>query len=155
MERGRLNLVNTNTGLVNDGRLWLVHYNQSNFYRFWGNIWFLCFHWSPSIGKSRMTPVSFVKTTESNDVSFVTIRFVKTAESYEVCRWLIRGLPSEYMSNIYRNVPKRVGLITASVQTVRAVHNCNSSLVLCAFCNLFYISKLTLRNIFVPKFSTF
>ena len=36
------------------------------------SIGFLCFHWSPSIGKLRMTPVSFVKSTES----------------YEVCRWV-------------------------------------------------------------------
>ena len=34
---------------------------------------FSAFHWSPSIGKPRMTPVSFVKTMESYEVSFVTI----------------------------------------------------------------------------------
>ena len=31
------------------------------------------FHCSPSIGKPRMTPVSFVKTTETYEVSLVTI----------------------------------------------------------------------------------
>ena len=36
------------------------------------------FHLSPLIGKPRMTPLSFVK---------ITI-------SYEVCRWIIQGLPN-------------------------------------------------------------
>ena len=39
-----------------------------------GQLVFLCdFYWSPSIGKPRMTPVSFVKTPESYEVSLVTI----------------------------------------------------------------------------------
>ena len=69
------------------------HFNFSS-------VFFIIFHWSPSIGKLRMTPASFVKNTES----------------YEVCR----------LVHHYRNGPKRAGLITASVKTVRAVHSCNS-----------------------------
>ena len=55
-----------------------------------------------------MTPVSFVKTTES---------YVKTTELYEVCRlgWIVHLLKRT-----------KTGLITASDQTVRAVHSCNS-----------------------------
>ena len=43
---------------------------------YWLDQFFLAFHWSPSIGKPRMTPGSSVKTTES----------------YEVCRLIIRDL---------------------------------------------------------------
>ena len=58
---------------------------------------------STSIGKSRMTTVSVVK----------------TMESYEVCRWIILGLQiwSPSGKYIYWNGPKRAGLITASDQT--------------------------------------
>ena len=81
----------------------------------------------------RMTPESFVKTTESYEVSLVTSDrqtsyesgiLYNTAESYEICRWIIRGLPIGSPSGryIYRNGPKQVGLITASDQTVQAVH---------------------------------
>ena len=58
-----------------------------------------------------MTPVSFVKTTES---------YVKTTESYEVCRldWIVHLLKRT-----------KTDLITASDQTVRAVHSCNSCVV--------------------------
>ena len=58
---------------------------------------FLCFHWSPSIGKPRLTPVSFVKTTESYEVSLVTINRQTSYESgtlhqnYEIIRGFIKG----------------------------------------------------------------
>ena len=48
--------------------------------------YFLCFHCSQSIGSTRMTPVCFVKTTES---------YVKIMESYEVCR-LGRPMASKF-----------------------------------------------------------
>ena len=56
---------------------------------------FSAFHWSPSISKPHMTPVSFVKTEESFEVSLDTISrqisltpvfTVETMKSYEVCR---------------------------------------------------------------------
>ena len=68
------------------------------------------FHWSQSIGSTRMTPVSFVKTTET---------YVKTTESYEVCIWIVHLLKMT-----------QTGLITASDQTVRAVHSCNLFVVI-------------------------
>ena len=63
---------------------------QFNLFRFLS-----AFHWSASIGKHRLTPVSFVKTTESYEVSLVTINrqtlydTVKTTDTYEVFRWII------------------------------------------------------------------
>ena len=46
-----------------------------------GQFVFLCdFYWSPSIGKTRMIPVSFVKTTESYEVLLV---FINRQTSYE------------------------------------------------------------------------
>ena len=65
------------------------------------------FHWSPSIGKPLMTPVFSVK----------------TMESYDVCRRII------WVTIWVVPLPERtetVGLITASDQTVRAVHSYNS-----------------------------
>ena len=48
------------------------------------------FHMSPSIGKPRMTPVAFVKTTNSYEVSLVTVnrQTSYTMESYKICRWI-------------------------------------------------------------------
>ena len=60
-----------------------------------------------------MTPVSFVKTTES---------YVKTTESCEVCRL------GHHMDSTFTGRTK-TGLITASDHTVRAVHSCNSLFV--------------------------
>ena len=37
-----------------------------------GQLIFFSFHWSPSVGKSHMTPVFFIKTMESYKVSLVT-----------------------------------------------------------------------------------
>ena len=89
---------------------------------------------SHSIGKPRMTPVSGVKTSDSYEVSSVTINgkprktpvhvtSFKTTESYKFVDESY-GSPSGYY--IYRNGPKRAGLITASNQIVRAVHSCDS-----------------------------
>ena len=39
------------------------------------------FHWSPSIGKPRMTPISFLKTIESYDVSLVAINWQTSYDS--------------------------------------------------------------------------
>ena len=84
------------------GQYWRVLYNQSNFYRFFrkhlviGLLGFLCdFYWSPSIGKPRMTPVFFVKTTQSYEVKLVTINR-QTSYDSGIRRQdygLIRGLP--------------------------------------------------------------
>ena len=64
-------------------------------------------HWSPTIGKLRMTPLSFVKTMES---------YVKTKEPYKVSQ-LGHHVGSAFAGQ---------DLITASEQNVRAVNNCNS-----------------------------
>ena len=96
---------------------------------------FNAFPWSPSIGKPRMTPVSFVKTTESyvfrwspsvGKPRMTPVSSVRTTESYKFCRWIIQGLPirSRSESCINRNEPKRVGLIISPDQTVHAVHSC-------------------------------
>ena len=53
------------------------------------------FHLSQSIGKPCMTPVSFVKNTESYDVSFVTIsQKIGLRQDYRI----IRGLPMSHTS---------------------------------------------------------
>ena len=39
------------------------------------------FHWSPSTGKPRMTPISFLKTTKSYDVSLVSINWQTSYDS--------------------------------------------------------------------------
>ena len=47
-----------------------------------GQFAFLCvFYWLPSVGKTRMIPVFFVKTTESYEVSLVTINRQTSYES--------------------------------------------------------------------------
>ena len=53
-----------------------VIYNQLSFIGFAEiSVWFFsAYHWSQSIGSPRMTPVSFVKTTESCMVSLVNIK---------------------------------------------------------------------------------
>ena len=57
-----------------------VLYNQLTFIGFaetssyWSVKFFSAFHWPQSIGSPRMTPVSFVKTTESYMVSLVNIK---------------------------------------------------------------------------------
>ena len=57
-----------------------------------------------------MTPVSLVKTTESH---------VKATESYEACRL------GHHIWVLYLPERAETGIITASGQTVRAVHRCN------------------------------
>ena len=62
---------------------------------------FSAFHWSPSIGKPRMTPVSFVKTPESYEVSLVTINR-QTSYDSGILRQdygIIRRLPTNNMSH--------------------------------------------------------
>ena len=88
-----------------------------------------------------MTLVSFVKATESYRVligpsiskpRMTLVSFVKTTESYEVCPF----------GQLYPYGPKRAGPITASDQTMQAVHSCNSSfllLLLLLFCFLVFI----------------
>ena len=60
---------------------------------------FSAFRWLPSIGKLRMSPVSFVETTESVEVSLVTINR-QTSYDPGILRQdngIIRSLPMEYM----------------------------------------------------------
>ena len=71
---------------------------------------FSAFHWSPSIDKPHMRPISLVKTTASYNV-WVTI-------------W-VEHLPTE---------AKRVGLFTATDQTVWDVQSCNSWIFNTIFC---------------------
>ena len=56
---------------------------------------FFALHRSPSIGKPRMTPVSFVKTTELYEVSLVTINRQTSYDSGSFRQefGIIRGLP--------------------------------------------------------------
>ena len=61
------------------------------------------FHGSPSIGKPRMTPVSFVKTTES----------------FEFCRL------GHYLGSTFAGTDQN-GPNYDIEQTVRAMHSCNS-----------------------------
>ena len=85
------------------------------------NLFFSAFHWSLSIGKPRTIPVSFVKTTEPLEVSLVTINRQTSLDS-GILRQdyrIIRGLPlnptrCDDWVTIYRNRPKREGLITES-----------------------------------------
>ena len=49
------------------------------------------FHWSTSVGKPHMTPVSFVNTTKLYEVSvgkprMAPVSFVKTTKQVEVCQ---------------------------------------------------------------------
>ena len=66
------------------------------------------FHLSSSVGKPRMTPVTSIKTTEA----------------YAVCQQIIRDL--YLLGHHLGSTFKQAGLITASDQTVRAVHSINS-----------------------------
>ena len=72
----------------------------------------IAFHWSSSIGKPRMTPVSVVKTTNHT-------RFAD--ESYEVCR-LGHHLG---IVHFYRNEPTRVPNYRIG-PVCAGVHSCNS-----------------------------
>ena len=92
-----------------------------------------------------MTPVSFVKTTNSKEVSLVTINW-QTSYDSDILRQdsgIIQGLPMNHTRfadwviglYIYQNGPKRADLITALDQTVRAVHSCNNC---CCFLFLFF-----------------
>ena len=72
------------------------------------------------MGKPRLTPISFVKTTESYEVSLVTINRQISYDSGILRQdyGIIQGLPMNNMrfadcGTIYRNGPKRVGLFTA------------------------------------------
>ena len=61
---------------------------------------FSVFHWSPSIGKPPITPVSFVKTSESYEVSLITISRQPSCDSDVLRRdyGIIRGLLAESLS---------------------------------------------------------
>ena len=101
----------------------------------WSVQFFSVFRWLPSIGKLRMTPVSFSKTTESYKVSLVTFSWQTSYDSesvrqdYRMMRQddrLIQGLPIWVL-----HLPERTetglitasGLINGSHQSVRAVHS--------------------------------
>ena len=114
---------------------------------------FLLFIKSLLIGKPRMTPVSFVKTTESYDVSLVTISRQTSYYSgfLRLDYRIIRGLPMVYTRFAdwvtisvlnYRNRPKRAGLITASERIVQAVHSC-----ITWFLNKFLLNAVPSRGV--------
>ena len=69
------------------GQFWRVSYNQSKFFGFEETSSYLSVQffsasdWSSSTGKPRMTPVSFVKTTEFYEVSLVTIIWKNSYDS--------------------------------------------------------------------------
>ena len=107
--------------------------NRSTFFGFVEISSYWSVQFSATAGKPRMTPVSFVKTTESYEVSLAAISrqtshdtsFLST-ESYEVCRRIIveRGIIrvvhlSEWTETGGPNYH-------CAGQTVRAVHSFNS-----------------------------
>ena len=77
-----------------------------------------------------MTPVTIIKTTESYEISFVSINWQTSYYSGSLRQdyGIIRGLPTGSPSGqyIYQNGPKRAGLFTALNQTVQAVHRCTA-----------------------------
>ena len=66
------------------------------------------FHWSPSVSKPRMTPVSFVKTTGQPRMRLRNHTMVAD-KSYEICR-----LGHHLGCTFTENLPQRAGLIAAS-----------------------------------------
>ena len=81
------------------------------------------FHWSQSIGKPRITPVSLL----NYGIIQVTSVIINRKTSYDSSilrqtRFSTKSYEIFRLSYLYRNGPKRTGLITASDQTVRAVH---------------------------------
>ena len=92
---------------------------------------FSVFHLAPLIGKPWMTPLSFIESTESHEISLVSVNR-QTSYNSGILRQdygIIRGLPMNHTRFadkfiiwivVYRNGPKRAGraLITASDQIV-------------------------------------
>ena len=95
------------------------------------------FHWAPSIGTLRMTPVPFVKSTES----------------YECADWVIILVVQ------LRNGLKLVGPITTSDQTVRAMHSCTSwfcPITVSLYINIYIFTKMhTFRSRSFQKLPSF
>ena len=129
--------------LIDKPKFWWVPYSIVNTvlsvkHQVIGQFSLFIFYWSPSIDKPRMTPVSFIKTTESYKVSLVTIN--RQTSYYSGILYqnygIIRGLPmnhtrfADWVTIWLVHLPERAGLITTSDQTERAVHSCNSWFVL-------------------------
>ena len=97
------------------------------------------FHWSPLVGKPRMTSVSFVKTrnhasglrNHTRFTDLVTIRVVHLPERTET-GLIAASERAIYMERNETNLP------TASDQTVQAVHSCNSWFPVFFFFVFFY-----------------
>ena len=65
---------------------------------YWSIQFFSAFYKSTAIGKSRMIPVSFVKTTESYEVSLITINRQNSDDSDILCHdyEIMRGEPKNH-----------------------------------------------------------
>ena len=108
---------------------------------YWSVHYFSDFHWSPSVGKPRMTPVYFVNITESYEVPLGTISrqtsydsvifsqdFGDTSKQWNHTKF------ADWVTIWLVHLPERTeaSLITASdqnnrsEQTVRGLHSCNS-----------------------------
>ena len=98
--------------------LTFIGYDETSSY--WLVQFFSDLQWLLSIGKPRMTAVSFIKTTES----------------YEICRL------GYYLGSTFNGTDRTGGLITVSDQTKRAMHSSNSWLISFNLCFIWTESRI-------------